>query len=232
MVQNGRMASDEPAERGRDRVLAALRDADSALDAREVGERVGLHVNTARFHLDELVTRGLAEQSREQRTTPGRPRTLYSATPDPTVAADRYRALAGVLGAALQELAPDPSAAAERAGEAWGRALAAAGSVDLDPDAAIARVIEVLRDEGFRAEAASAAGALTGRAPEDAGVLDDLVITRCPFLDVASANPDVVCAVHEGMMNGVLARTRAPLRVHQLLPLVSPGRCEVRWRRV
>ena len=39
----------------RSRVLAALQDAGRPLDVTEVARLVGLHVNTARFHLDGFV---------------------------------------------------------------------------------------------------------------------------------------------------------------------------------
>jgi len=54
----------------------------------ELAAQVGLHPNTTRFHLDALVDEGLAERHEEERGTPGRPRALYTATPDSGALAD------------------------------------------------------------------------------------------------------------------------------------------------
>ena len=66
----------------RSRVLAALQDAGGPLDVTEVAKLVGLHVNTARFHLDGLVEVGAADREVERREQPGRPRLLYRARPN------------------------------------------------------------------------------------------------------------------------------------------------------
>src|SRR4051794_6611515 len=66
----------------RARVLDVLRAARAPLGVDEVAARVGLHPNTTRFHLDVLLTDGLAERATEERDVPGRPRVLYSATAD------------------------------------------------------------------------------------------------------------------------------------------------------
>jgi predicted ArsR family transcriptional regulator len=63
----------------RTRVLAALRATGAPLAVGAVADRVGLHPNTARFHLDALVEAGLADRAAEERRRPGRPRALYSA---------------------------------------------------------------------------------------------------------------------------------------------------------
>ena len=65
----------------RSRVLAVLQDAGAPLGVTEVASRVGLHPNTARFHLDGLVESRLADRSTQVREQPGRPRVLYTARP-------------------------------------------------------------------------------------------------------------------------------------------------------
>ncbi|MER6900711.1 helix-turn-helix domain-containing protein, partial [Amycolatopsis sp. NPDC000740] len=63
----------------RARVLHALRSEGGPVAVQDVAVQVGLHPNTARFHLDGLVDSGLAERRIEDRTRPGRPRTVYVA---------------------------------------------------------------------------------------------------------------------------------------------------------
>ena len=112
----------------RRRVLAALQDAPAPLSAAEVGELLGLHRNSARFHLDALVDSDMAHRAAGERTTVGRPSIVYAASAAaPQVAPRSYRALAQILVRHLQGQAR-PRAAAEAAGRLWGRELAAAHS--------------------------------------------------------------------------------------------------------
>ncbi|MGH7540022.1 MAG: helix-turn-helix domain-containing protein, partial [Gemmatimonadota bacterium] len=63
----------------RGRILEVLQEAEAPLDARGLGTRVGLHLNTVRSHLRVLAEAGLVSARREERTRPGRPRVLYEA---------------------------------------------------------------------------------------------------------------------------------------------------------
>ena len=72
-----------------------LRAAGSPVGVREVADRMGLHPNTARFHLDALVDAGLAVRAPQARTAPGRPSTGYQAAAGGGVSGRRhYRLLA------------------------------------------------------------------------------------------------------------------------------------------
>ena len=70
------LRSEDTALLGRSRasVLDMLLAADAPLGVREVAQQMGLHPNTARFHLEALVDAGLAVREAEERDTPGRPR--------------------------------------------------------------------------------------------------------------------------------------------------------------
>ena len=80
-----------PLGRSRADVLDMLRAADGPLGVREVAQRMGLHPNTARFHLEALVEAGLAVRETEDRETPGRPRIGYRAAADGPAGRRRYR---------------------------------------------------------------------------------------------------------------------------------------------
>jgi predicted ArsR family transcriptional regulator len=56
-------------------------------------------------------------------------------------------------------------------------------------------------------------------------------LRHCPFLEVATAHPEVVCSVHLGVMQGVLAEQRAPVEAGDLQPFVEPSLCLARLRR-
>src|SRR5450759_681003 len=61
-------------------VLEALRVNAGLLDVQAIAEQVGLHTNTVRSHLDQLMAAGLVESEVQERKTPGRPRLLFRAT--------------------------------------------------------------------------------------------------------------------------------------------------------
>ncbi len=71
-----------PLGRSRADVLDMLQAAGTALGVREIAQRMGLHPNTARFHLEALVEAGLASRETEDREKPGRPRIGYRAAAD------------------------------------------------------------------------------------------------------------------------------------------------------
>lgn len=202
--------------RRRSEVLACLREADGPATVAAVAERTGLHVNTARFHLDGLVSQGRAERRTEGRDSPGRPRVLYTAAPDGT-GPRSYRLLARMLTSLVASLDRDGSGAAD-AGRAWGQHLVerAAPMERLDEDAALHRLHTLLDDVGFEPETR----------PDSAEVR----IHHCPFLEVAQDHPEVVCALHRGLMEGALDELDAPVGVQDLEPFVTPRLCVARLR--
>jgi predicted ArsR family transcriptional regulator len=216
------VASDEAPQRlgpSRARVLALLQDAGEPMGALDVSDRLEMRPSTARFHLDALAASGLVVRDREARTTPGRPRVTYAATATaPDVTQRRYRLLAGMLARFLEDQLPDPGAAAIRTGQAWGQSLAspAVGDQRVTEAQALEVLVDVLDEVGFESRAAGKAGS------------SRIEVSHCPFLEVAEEHQDVVCAMHLGLMRGVLARIEAPVEVRALEPLVEPSLCVAR----
>jgi predicted ArsR family transcriptional regulator len=197
-------------------VLAVLRGSADALSVQEIADRTGLHVNTARFHLDALVSDGLAERRSEPRETPGRPRVLYRAggtSPGPRSFGLLAEMLTGLV-AALDGAGP----AAVEAGRQWGRHLVdrPAPSEQVGAADAVDRLNRVLDEIGFRPE--------LRRGTDGTEVL----LHHCPFREVAARHTDVVCALHLGLMQGALAELRAPLQATSLEPFVGPDLCVAR----
>ncbi len=122
-----------PAQRGRRAaILQTLRDTDSPVSVADVAERVGVHLNTARFHLDALVAEGTAARGTVPRSEPGRPKVVYSAVADEGPDGSRsFRLLSDILLCLLYTSPgaptspthpPPPSASAPRRGNAnWWR---------------------------------------------------------------------------------------------------------------
>ena len=197
----------QPERTPREQVLDVLLDADGALDAAEVAERLGVHVTTARFHLDNLTRQDLVRRRSVTTGRRGRPRVLYSPAAGPR--GDRAREqLIEVLAAALDGNGSGPERALH-AGASWADALAAEQSgTSRAPGAADAqRLIGALEDLGF--------------APDPGA--DSILLRECPFRDAARRHPDVVCTVHRGLVE----RLAGPGRTAGLVPFVAPDLCLV-----
>lgn len=206
----------------RARVLALLQDADEPLTAAVTGERLGLHANSVRFHLDALVDGGLVVRHREVRTAPGRPKVLYAATDSAARPASRsYRLLAEILTTLLDDALPDPARSATEAGRIWGRYLTPAVQPFHHPGEteSLDSLVESLDRLGFDSQVVNEPDSLR------------LEVSHCPFLEVAETHHEVVCSVHHGLIGGILEQIGAPLAAAQLEPLVEPSRCIAHLRR-
>jgi predicted ArsR family transcriptional regulator len=205
-----------PLGRSRADVLDMLRTAEGPLGVRDVAQRIGLHQNTARFHLEALVEAGLATRETEDRETPGRPRIGYQAVADGPAGQRRYRLLAEMLTTLIAGTMPEPVVAAEEAGREWGAYLTEQPPPyeRLTVAEAVARLTAIMAELGFAPQ------------PEDdGGRRYRLLLRHCPFREVAQRHRDVICSLHLGLMRGTLARLQAPLSADKLSPFVEPSLC-------
>lgn len=192
-------------------VLHHLREAGTPLSAGEVSAELGLHPNTSRFHLDALTADGLVLRDTEQRSTPGRPKVLYRANRGHEP--DRYQDLAGVLVRHFAGPLQGRAGLARDAGRAWGDELRADLHETAPHDAPLQRLVGCMAELGYQPHL-------------EAGDPPLLVLTPCPYQALADEDPDVVCQLHLGLIDGVLGPDQ-PLTVHQIRPWVTPERCEV-----
>jgi predicted ArsR family transcriptional regulator len=196
----------------RSRLLAVLRQADGPVGVRELAETVGLHPNSVREQLDQLVDAGLVVRSIAPPAGRGRPGLRYVGVPeDEDPDPNAYRELARVLADQLG-LQPDLVAAATGAGQRWGRTMAA----DVAPTPAAADAVDclvtLLDDAGFAPKRLIAAG-------------DSIRLRHCPFGPLVQEHQAVVCDVHLGLMRGALRQLGAPLDAVRLEPFVAPDLC-------
>jgi predicted ArsR family transcriptional regulator len=208
-----------PLGESRARVLEMLRAAASPLGVQQVAERMGIHPNTARFHLDALAEAGLVIREPLPRSTPGRPGMAYRAVDGGAPAGQRrYRLLAEMLTTLITGVMPDPGEAAVRAGQEWGRYLTEqpAPYQRTDADQAVERLSAMLAELGFEPQAETGKEGYRIR------------LHQCPFREVAKAHQDVVCGLHLGIMQGALAQMRAPLSAGHLQPFAEPSVCIAR----
>ena len=206
-------AGTPPLSRSRTAILERLRDQPQALTLASLVAATGLHENTLREHLDALVHRGLVRQRRAQPSGRGRPAWLYEAVGDNSGTSE-YAGLAAALAASLART-PEPVGLATDAGEEWGRQLATdRGATTASPETARREVVSLLDDLGFAPD-------VTADRPEE------VRLTRCPLLEAAHRHPEVVCAVHLGIVRGALAAHDAPPDGTTLLPFAEPGACRL-----
>src|SRR5699024_1260723 len=91
------------------------------------------------------------------------------------------------------------------------------------PDAEAARrtVLEVMQGQGFAPD-------------EEAGAEGETLLRQCPLLEAADRHPEVVCAVHRGLIDGILETVgpegeRGAVDV-ELTPFTAPGSCTLALR--
>lgn len=200
------------ADRRRARILTELETEAGGLDAQELARRVGVHPNTARWHLGVLADAGLVRSRPERTERPGRPRILYEPSGEPArTARDEYRLLATVLAGVAGRAHVD----VETAGRAWGRTLTEPLPASSSDEDAVAAASAVLAEHGF-------APVVDGRTIE---------MHRCPFHDLAEAEPAVVCGVHRGLVDGTLEAAGSLLRVGELEVYPVPDVCRLHLER-
>lgn len=193
----------------RERILREVESRGSAATAEIVAE-TGLHENTVREHLERLRADGRLRRVRAEAQGRGRPGWRWEAPPADTV--NPYAGLALALADTLARVAADPVAQARISGSQWGAEIAAQQS-DATDITARELVIATMREQGF----------------EPDGTGDEIVLHRCPLLAVAARRSDVVCAVHEGMIEGI-ARSRQQKSDAELLPFRADGACILHLR--
>jgi predicted ArsR family transcriptional regulator len=220
---------------GRHDVLRLLAS-EGAGTVASLADRTGLHENTVRSHLDRLVRDGLAAREVEVRTVRGRPRHVYRAVLPPGGPED------GREGG--RDGGPGPARGLDEAAARAGLTrmlLAGYGAAEADVVVAARQAGEQLLGTLPGAPRPGGTGSQADQLRELTGHLDRLgfdpvpadgpvpvvQLWRCPFLDLARARPEVVCAVHLGLARGVLDRVGGPLRADRLVPFAGPRHCDL-----
>jgi predicted ArsR family transcriptional regulator len=169
-------------------IYLELARAPAPLATAQIADTLGLHANTVRPHLDRMREVGLLDVVTDAQGAVGRPQHRYSLAADaPSLGFEppAFPVLARML-LQLAATAAVPAADAVEAGRDQGATAA------------------VARPAGTCAEALTQELASLGFDPES--VVDDdgatIAFTRCPFRELAEANPDLVCSLHRGLVEG------------------------------
>ena len=171
-----------------------LATATSPLSAQDLADRLGLHANTVRLHLDRLREVGLVDVEAVHRGTVGRPQHRYFlAAGAPGLGFDppAHALLAGLLAALAERIGAEPDDAADT-GHAWG---VEAGRRTRTRSCLRALEAELLR-LGFEPAVEPGDGTAEGAAR--------IEFLHCPFRELAEAYPELVCNLHRGICEGVV----------------------------
>lgn len=207
----------------------------------ELAAWLGVHPNTVRTRLRGLLEGALVERVGVPSGSRGRPVHAYRLTAAGRAAragraasaggagdgraAAEYRGLTAAFAAHLARSSGDPEQEAREIGRDWGRLLAGSPRAAEDPAPsggngtggaadrpARARVLDLLEELGF--------------GPEDDG--HGIALRTCPLLELATSMPQVICRVHEGLVEGALDAYGASPTGVELAPFAEPGACRLR----
>jgi predicted ArsR family transcriptional regulator len=174
-----------------------LAESTRALSAIELAERLGLHPNTVRLHLERLREAGLVDVEAVHRGTVGRPQHVYSlAAGAPGLGFDppSHALLAGLM-ASLAERVGAGGADAAATGRTWGTEAGRRSRTRSCVRALLSELDRLGFDPVSDAEDVRDAG--------DEPVT--ISFLHCPFRELAEAYPELVCNLHRGLCEGVVA---------------------------
>jgi len=202
----------------RHRLYRYLRLSGRPVSVRELAARLSLHPNTLRPHLRRLEEVGLVASEVSREPTVGRPQTLYLAIEREEREGRDYRLLAEILTGLLTG-ARARERALERA-RAWGgylisRSVPKPGTRTM-PGPNLALLQEALADAGF-----------DPRFRRRGARRVDITLRDCPFRDLVDDHRELVCAIHQGLLEGMLEGSRPRLRLSEFRPLAEPTVCRL-----
>ena len=188
----------------------------------EIAETLGLHPNTVRPHLERMREVGLLDVTTDARGEVGRPQHRYSLSAEaPSLGFEPplMPMLARMVLAMARRLGASPTDAMV-VGEAEGAARAVRYD---DAPSALEALVADLDRLGFDPLVTAADGDDTD---PDAPVTAVVAFANCPFADLARDHPDLVCALHRGLVAGFVAQM-GDAEVTEFCPLAHRTPCQV-----
>ena len=198
-------------------VLSVLQTFPQGARAAAIAKKMGMHVNTARGHLDELVGAGAVRVVTAPAKGRGRPSLIFQVrVPDNRSVAEEYVTLISVLVKALadkNQLNDYSSEQAREIGRAWAKAAASSHGAE-----ALAPLYQTMRDMGFDPVTSVEQFAEEGRA--------DVELHACPFVTAGVEPSPFVCAIHDGYLEQAAADSGGRLNL-KLIPKSGNGVCRI-----
>lgn len=189
MIDLPTVADDVLSQPTRARLFALLSELKRPAGTAELAERLELHPNGVRLHLERLADAGLVERARVRQVR-GRPSDAWTIAADAEPggrAPQAYHDLGRWLARALR-----PRTRGLRSVEDTGREIGrelAPKDAESDPDALVTSLTAL----GFRPT-------LTRREGDQLTVC----LRNCPYRDAVHENQPAVCALHKGITRGLL----------------------------
>ncbi|HXF37667.1 MAG TPA: helix-turn-helix domain-containing protein [Actinomycetota bacterium] len=203
------------------RLYRFLRRSGRPVSVRELASRLSLHPNTLRPHLRRLEEVGLVSRELRRGASVGRPQVLYQALEVEASEGRDYRLLAEILAGLVRgRQARDRAEALARE---WGEYLAGRRKPRPGERAPGGRALAVLQEAMAEAGFDPRFRRLGSRAVE-------ISLRDCPFRDLLDEHRELVCAIHRGLVEGMLGALRPPLRLTDLRPLAERGVCRLAAR--
>lgn len=199
----------------RRQVLAVVADAGTdGATVTDIARQLGGHVNRSRTHLQELEKAGLVNVDTVHGGGRGRPSRRYVITSSGRLAVVAkggvdYQPLVRACAQHLA-IAGDPSDAIE-IGKKWADLIADADACG--DEEFVSRLAQLMEVHGF-----------TPDMPVEESEGLSIALRTCPMIWEARENPAVVCGIHQGLVDGVLARWARPERA-QIRPFAQIGAC-------
>jgi predicted ArsR family transcriptional regulator len=173
------------------------------LSTTEIAERLDLHPNTVRLHLEKMREVGLLAVSTDHQGSVGRPQYRWAVVPQaPSLGLEPagFRLLAHLLAELAAQSPLDAASVAEVGRRRGQERTAGRSSRRGEPRAAcLQAVMDELADLGFD----------PSLEPWEGQEQATISFTHCPFRELAVLYPDVVCQLHRGITEGILAEAVA-----------------------
>jgi predicted ArsR family transcriptional regulator len=199
-----RAPDDALAQPTRAQLFALLGELRRPAGTDELAQRLDLHPNGIRLHLERLEADGLVLRERERQAR-GRPRDTWSINPDaqpggdpPTAYADLGRWLVRAISAGGTRV---------RDVEATGRQIGRELAPQTSDRSAETRIHGVLVAMGFQPR----------RRLDDGGTLT-YCLDNCPYRDAVRERQSVVCGLHRGITRGLLDAVDPKTKLSAFVP--------------
>ncbi|AEQ06391.1 hypothetical protein LJU02_04280 [Corynebacterium pseudotuberculosis] len=186
-------------------VLDTVASFEDGAKIQELAATLGMHINTARGHLDELLERKAIQTVTAPSKGRGRPSLVYrSRIPDNRAVASEYVTLIRIL---VQRLAADnaPLELAREIGLEWGQVMHKTCTPRKTP-AILARRLRLMGFDPIEHE-------------------DELRLYSCPFITGDERPSRFLCAIHAGMLQALVLNTDLDV---SLKPDEGPTYCAIK----